>query len=323
MPDKTPITVAHGDGIGPEIMAATLEVLEGAGARIAPEVIEIGEKVYQRGVLTGIEPSAWDSLRRTRVFLGNQFLVESTLLSALAAAAGAALAWATLPALVVLARQQSRVLGGYPHQPAGAGGDRRLGAARRPGDGRVSRRFKARASDIVSALRDGGRTVAGAVGSHRARQGIVAAQVAVSLVLLIGAALLVTSFARLRAQPTGLGATNVFVAGINVPTARYPDAGAQERLYTQIAAALNEAPGVERAALSQTVPLLGPFTRAPYAAVSGVVPPLNERPLGLTDSVTPGYFETLGIPLIAGRDFTERDTAQSPLVAIVSPLDRA
>ena len=69
MPDKTPITVAHGDGIGPEIMAATLEVLQGAGARIAPEVIEIGEKVYQRGVLTGIEPSAWDSLRQTRVFL--------------------------------------------------------------------------------------------------------------------------------------------------------------------------------------------------------------------------------------------------------------
>jgi isocitrate dehydrogenase len=69
MSDKTPITVAHGDGIGPEIMAATLAVLEGAGARIAPEVIEIGEKVYQRGVLTGIEPSAWESLRRTRVFL--------------------------------------------------------------------------------------------------------------------------------------------------------------------------------------------------------------------------------------------------------------
>ncbi|MBC8646752.1 MAG: NADP-dependent isocitrate dehydrogenase [Thermoanaerobaculia bacterium] len=69
MPDKTPITVAYGDGIGPEIMAATLEVLQGAGARIDPEVIEIGEKVYQRGVLTGIEPSAWDSLRRTRVFL--------------------------------------------------------------------------------------------------------------------------------------------------------------------------------------------------------------------------------------------------------------
>ncbi len=65
----TPITVAYGDGIGPEIMQATLSILEAAGARIAPEVIEIGEKVYLRGVSTGIEPSAWESLRRTKVFL--------------------------------------------------------------------------------------------------------------------------------------------------------------------------------------------------------------------------------------------------------------
>ena len=65
----TPITVAHGDGIGPEIMAATLEIIRAAGAQIDVDVIEIGEKVYQRGVSVGIEPSAWDSLRRTRVFL--------------------------------------------------------------------------------------------------------------------------------------------------------------------------------------------------------------------------------------------------------------
>ena len=69
MNGKTPITVAYGDGIGPEIMTATLTILEGAGARIAPEVIEIGEKVYQRGNTAGIEASSWESLRRTRVFL--------------------------------------------------------------------------------------------------------------------------------------------------------------------------------------------------------------------------------------------------------------
>lgn len=66
---KTPITVAYGDGIGPEIMTATLRILEAAGAAIAPEVIEIGEAVYRRGHTSGIEDSAWDSLRRTRVFL--------------------------------------------------------------------------------------------------------------------------------------------------------------------------------------------------------------------------------------------------------------
>ncbi len=69
MAKNTPITVAHGDGIGPEIMEATLHILKEAGARIDLETIEIGEKVYLRGNTTGIEPSAWESLRRTRVFL--------------------------------------------------------------------------------------------------------------------------------------------------------------------------------------------------------------------------------------------------------------
>src|SRR3954451_3537624 len=69
MSTNTPITVAHGDGIGPEIMDATLQILKGAGARLDIETIEIGEKVYLRGNSAGIEPSAWESLRRTKVFL--------------------------------------------------------------------------------------------------------------------------------------------------------------------------------------------------------------------------------------------------------------
>ena len=69
MAKKTPITVAHGDGIGPEIMNVTLQILEAAGAALDIETIEIGEKVYLRGNSTGIEPSSWESLLRTRVFL--------------------------------------------------------------------------------------------------------------------------------------------------------------------------------------------------------------------------------------------------------------
>ncbi|ACU54887.1 isocitrate dehydrogenase [Acidimicrobium ferrooxidans DSM 10331] len=65
----TPITVAYGDGIGPEIMSAVLEVLEKAGARLAIETIEVGEALWRRGITSGIEPSAWESLRRTKVFL--------------------------------------------------------------------------------------------------------------------------------------------------------------------------------------------------------------------------------------------------------------
>ena len=69
MSKSVPITVAHGDGIGPEIMAATLHILKAAGANLDIQTIDIGEKVYLAGNSSGIEPSAWDSLRRTKVFL--------------------------------------------------------------------------------------------------------------------------------------------------------------------------------------------------------------------------------------------------------------
>lgn len=69
MTTPVPITVAHGDGIGPEIMRATLRIIEAAGARLAIEAIEIGEKIYAKGHNAGITPDAWESLRRTKVYL--------------------------------------------------------------------------------------------------------------------------------------------------------------------------------------------------------------------------------------------------------------
>jgi putative ABC transport system permease protein len=128
----------------------------------------------------------------------------------------------------------------------------------------------------------------------------------------------VTSFVRLRSQPTGFAAPDLFIGSINTPASRYPDPASQDRLYLRIAEAARRTPGVVNAAMAQTMPLLGPFTRAPYASAEGAMPPLNERPLGLTTSVTPGYFDTMQIPVLAGRDFTERDTADAPLVAVVS-----
>ena len=64
-----PIAVAFGDGIGPEIMAATLHVLKEAGAPLEQHVIEIGEKLYLNGVSNGIEPKSWDTIRHTKAFL--------------------------------------------------------------------------------------------------------------------------------------------------------------------------------------------------------------------------------------------------------------
>ncbi|HEX3672049.1 MAG TPA: isocitrate/isopropylmalate family dehydrogenase, partial [Candidatus Cybelea sp.] len=66
---KVPVTVAYGDGIGPEIMTATLRILDAGGASLELEPIEIGESVYNKGLSNGIEPASWESLRRTKVFL--------------------------------------------------------------------------------------------------------------------------------------------------------------------------------------------------------------------------------------------------------------
>jgi len=71
MSNLVPVTVVYGDGIGPEIMDASLHIIKSAGARIQTEGIEIGEKVYLRGNTAGIEPSAWESLRRTKIFYKN------------------------------------------------------------------------------------------------------------------------------------------------------------------------------------------------------------------------------------------------------------
>ncbi|MEM6797327.1 MAG: isocitrate/isopropylmalate family dehydrogenase, partial [Acidobacteriota bacterium] len=63
------ITVAHGDGIGPEIMDSTLRIMDAAGAELEIDTIEIGESVYRAGHSSGIAPESWDILRRNRVFL--------------------------------------------------------------------------------------------------------------------------------------------------------------------------------------------------------------------------------------------------------------
>ena len=69
MEGKNPIVVADGDGIGPEIMAATLQILEAAGANISIKKVEIGEKVYLQGHPTGIAPATWDLIRGSKAFL--------------------------------------------------------------------------------------------------------------------------------------------------------------------------------------------------------------------------------------------------------------
>lgn len=154
-------------------------------------------------------------------------------------------------------------------------------------------------------------------GRHRLQDVLVGVQVAVSLVLLFAAALLTESFRRVSQQDPGFDVTNVLTATINLPPRNYPTPAAQNALYERVREQLDNAPGVSSAALVAGLPLSGALSRAPYARADRAVP-LNQRPLGPTRSVTPGYFETLGIPLRGGRDFTPRDDVNAQPVVILS-----
>lgn len=173
-------------------------------------------------------------------------------------------------------------------------------------------------ADLVDGLKDGGRAMTGSPGQQRFRRGLVATQVGLSVVLLAGAGLLITSFLRLSRQSAGFRADHVWVGAVGLPEAAYADNGARARFVERLQAELQNTPGVEAAALCDGVPLSGNNSSSPYARVDGNPPPVNQRPLGLSHSVSPGYIKLLGIPLLAGRDIDERDGLDKPLTVLIS-----
>jgi predicted permease len=173
-------------------------------------------------------------------------------------------------------------------------------------------------ADLVDGLKDGGRAISGGRGQQRFRRGLVAAQVGLSVVLLAGAALLIASFVRLSRQPSGFKPDNLWVGGVGLPPAQYPDPESRARFVERLLEELKTAPGIEASAISDGVPLNGNRSSSPYARVDGNPVPLNQRPLGLTRSVAPGFLKTFRIPLLAGRDFDERDGVDKPLVVLLS-----
>ena len=173
-------------------------------------------------------------------------------------------------------------------------------------------------ADLVDGLKEGGRGTSGSRGQHRFRRGLITAQVGLSVVLLAGAALLVSSFFRLSRQDTGFRTEGVWAGGIGLPPSKYPDPVTRSQFTQRLHSELQTAPGVESAAITDAVPLSGNSSRSPYARADGNPVPVNQRPLGLTRSISPQYFHTLSIPLLSGRDFTEQDKVDSPPVVILS-----
>jgi macrolide transport system ATP-binding/permease protein len=147
------------------------------------------------------------------------------------------------------------------------------------------------------------------------RQTLVVAQIALSLVSLIAAGLFVRSLRHSQLIDTGFERRGVVVMGFNLGREGYtPDRG--QIFYQQIAERVSGLPGVRGAAIAQNAPLTGGFARSVFP--EGADTTTRDRILVQVNSVSPGYLETLNIPLLRGRDFTTADTTGTPLVVIVN-----
>ena len=173
-------------------------------------------------------------------------------------------------------------------------------------------------ADIVEALKEGGRGTAGSVRQQRFRKLLVGGQVALSVTLLAGASLLIASFVRLSHQDPGFKPDNLWIGLSVLPQAQYPDEAARYRLSDQLTNAVRAIPGIQEASISSGFPIFAGGGATLYTRPEGNVPPIAERKGAPSNDVTPGWFKTLGIPLLAGRDFNEQDIADHPNVIVIS-----
>ncbi len=171
--------------------------------------------------------------------------------------------------------------------------------------------------DLNSTLRDEGRGISGSRTRGRLRSLLVVSQVALSLLLLICAGLLVRSFDRLLHVDPGFDSGNVLTMEISLPTEKYAKPDQQIAFFDGALRRISALPGVRSAAISAARPLS-------FIRVTPVLPegqpavPLAQRPFIDIEGISPGWFETMRVPLLAGRLFTDADDAQAPKVAIVN-----
>jgi len=177
--------------------------------------------------------------------------------------------------------------------------------------------MQASRADLVDGLKEGGRGTSGSLRQQRFRKILVGAQVALSVTLLAGAGLLISSFMRLSQQNLGFRSQHLWTGTITLPTAQYSDAASRQRFVEQLLNALREVPGIQSATVSGDIPLNG-GNRTLYARGDRDLPPVEQRAGAPSHDVAPDFFKTWRIPLLAGREFNEHDTSESQNVVLIS-----
>ena len=171
-------------------------------------------------------------------------------------------------------------------------------------------------SDVHDALQDGSRTTAGSL-RHRLRNGLVVAQVAMAIVLLVSAGLLMKSLTKLLQVDPGFRVSHLLTFSTSLPQQSYPDDAHQVAFERLLRARLEALPGVQSAATVNDLPLgnaggTSRFVLAGHARIPAEEYEANSR------EISPNYFQTMGIPLRRGRVFNEHDDAKAPRVIIIN-----
>jgi putative ABC transport system permease protein len=176
--------------------------------------------------------------------------------------------------------------------------------------------LQASKADINLALKESGRTTIG--GSSRWRNALVVSEIALSLVLLIGAGLLLKSFARLQQSDFGFNPENVLTVQVILPQKRYSEPAKRLQFVAETLQRIETLPGVKSAGVTNFLPLSG-FWGTTSFTIQGQTPPNpGDEPEADSRIVTPGYFPSMGVRVIEGRNFTDQDRDGSQKVLIVN-----
>jgi putative ABC transport system permease protein len=172
--------------------------------------------------------------------------------------------------------------------------------------------------DLQSILREGAQSSGGAARWNRWRGVFVVAQVALSLLLLVGAGLLIRSFDELLRVDVGFNPKGTLTLEYRLPRTKYPEPRAEWEVHRRIVESIREVPGVQSVALVEGLPFSGNGLRTALLSTDRERPRPGMEPEVLFDAATPGYFETIGIPLLAGRLFDDRDRLDTPRVLLIN-----
>ncbi len=178
--------------------------------------------------------------------------------------------------------------------------------------------LRASRTDVQAALKEGGRGGDGGVHGRRLRSALVVVQVALALVMLIGAGLLLRTFQQLNAVDLGFDPERLLTVSLNLPGSRYADAAERRIFYEQLEGRVRALPGVESAGAINSLPLGGNDGDADFNVEGVAAAEPGESRVAWIRRVTPGYLDTMGQRLVAGRFFTDSDDAQASRVVIVN-----